>query len=198
MAGDQQDEIAGNWDTGTLVLSTLVNSDLGDLKALKTIDWGRFMATTGAQLMQVAKEASATTEENDFEEDFLAKVEGLEIEVLENADGMAKLKITAPDEEPEEVQMTQVEGRWVPSDMAQDWDKNVAEARTKLEEITPETIAQQKMQIMMMVGMAEAFIDQVAQAHTSEELDQMLQGLLGGLLGGAMGAPPAQMDTQGE
>jgi hypothetical protein len=194
MAKDKQDEIAGNWDTATVVLSTLVNSDLGNLKSLETIDWGHFMATTGAQLMQVAKEASAATEDNDYEEDFLAKVEGLQVEVLENADGMAKLKITAPDEEPEEVEMTQVEGRWVPSDMAQDWDKNVAEAREKLEKITPETIAQQKMQIMMMVGMAEAFVDQVAQAKTSEELDQMLQGLLGGLLGGAMGGPPPQMD----
>ena len=194
MAQDNQDEIVGNWDTATVVLSTLVNSDLGNLKSLETIDWGQFMATTGAQLMQVAKEASAATEDNDYEEDFLAKVEGLQIEVLENADGMAKLKITAPDEEPEEVEMTQVEGRWVPSDMAQDWDENVAEARAKLEKITPETIAQQKMQIMMMVGMAEAFVDQVAQAKTSEELDQMLQGLLGGLLGGAMGSPPPQMD----
>ena len=193
MAKDNQDDIAGNWDTATVVLSTLVNSDLGNLESLKTIDWGRFMATTGAQLMQVAKKASAATEDNDYEDDFLAKVEGLQVEVLENADGMAKLKISAPDEEPEEVQMTQVEGRWVPSDLAQDWDKNVAEARVKLENITPETIAQQKMQIMMMVGMAEAFVDQVAQAKTSEELDQMLQGLLGGLLGG-MGGPPPQMD----
>ncbi len=202
MAQDRQDEIAGNWDTATLVLSTLVNSDLGNLKSLETIDWGQFMATTGAQLMQVAKEASASTEDNDYENEFLAKVNGLDIEVLENADGKAKLKITAPDEEPEEIQMTQVEGRWVPSDMAQDWDKEIAEARTKLEEMTPETMAQQKMQIMMMVGMAEAFVDQVAQAKTSEELDQMLQGLLGGLMGGAMGGAmggePAQMDTPAE
>ncbi len=195
MAEDKQDEITDNWDTGTLVLSTLVNSEIGNLKTLETIDWGHFMATTGAQLMQVAKKASADTEENDYENEFLRKVKGMDIEVLEQADNTAKLKITAPDEEPEEVQMTQVEGRWVPSDMAEDWDKNVAEARTKLEEITPETIAQHKMQIMMMVGMAEAFVDQVAQAKTSEEFDQMLQGLLGGLLGGAMGGPPAQMDA---
>ncbi len=196
MAEDNQDDIAENWDTATVVLSTLVNSDLGNLESLKTIDWGRFMATTGAQLMQVAKEASAVTENNDYEDDFLAKVEGLKVEVLENGAGMATLKISAPDEEPKEVRMSQVEGRWVPSDMAQEWNKNVAEAHAKLEAITPETVAQQKMQIMMMVGMAEAFVDQVAQANSSEELDQMLQGLLGGLLGGAMGGAPAQVDTQ--
>ncbi len=196
MAEDNQDDIAENWDTATVVLSTLVNSDLGNLESLKTIDWGRFMATTGAQLMQVAKEASAATENNDYEDDFLAKVEGLKVEVLENGAGMATLKISAPDEEPKEVRMSQVEGRWVPSDMAQEWNKNVAEAHAKLEAITPETVAQQKMQIMMMVGMAEAFVDQVAQANSSEELDQMLQGLLGGLLGGAMGGAPAQVDTQ--
>ena len=199
MAQENQDEIAGNWDTAALVLSTLVNSDLGNLKSLETINWGHFMATTGKELMNVAKKASAATEENAFENDFLAKVKGMGIEVLEKTDTTAKLKISAPDDEPEEVQVTKVEGRWVPTDMATDWDKNVAEARTKLEEITPETIAQQKMQIMMMVGMAEAFVDQVSQANTSEELDQMLQGLLGGLLGGAMGGgPPAEMDAPTE
>ncbi len=195
MAEDSQDEITENWDTAALVLSTLVNSDLGNLKSLETINWGHFMATTGKELMEVAKKASAATEENAFETDFLAKVRGMDIEVLDKTDTTAKLKISTPDEEPEEVEMTKVEGRWVPTDMAKDWDNKVAEARTKLEEITPETIAEQKMQIMMMVGMAEAFVDQVAQANTSEELDQMLQGLLGGLLGGAMGGPPAEADA---
>ena len=187
MAEDKQDEIAGNWDTGTLVLSTLVNSEIGNLKSLETIDWGHFMATTGAQLMDVAKKASATTEDNDYKNEFLAKVEGMKVEVIENADSTAKVKISAPDEQTEEVQLTKVEGRWVPADMAKDWDKNVSEARTQLNEFTPEKIAEQKMQIMMMVGMADAFVDQIAQAKTSEELDQMLQGLLGGMLGGAMG-----------
>jgi hypothetical protein len=195
MAEDNQDEIMANWDTGTLVLSTLVNSDIGNLESLKTIDWGHFMATTGSEMLNLAKEASAATEDNAFENDFLAKVRGMNIEVLENEGDTAKLKISAPDEEPEDIQLTRVEERWVPSDMADDWDKNVAEARTKLEEITPETIAQQKMQIMMMVGMAEAFVDQVSQATTSEELDQMLQGLFGGMMGGGA---PAQMDSPGE
>jgi len=59
MAQDKQDEIAENWDTVALVLSTLASSDLGNLDALKTIDWGTFMATTGKQLMKIASEASA-------------------------------------------------------------------------------------------------------------------------------------------
>lgn len=199
MAQDNQDEIAENWDTGALVLSTLVNSDLGNLKSLETIDWGQFLSTTGVELMQVAKEASAASEENPFENDFLAKVNGMNVEVLENSGDTAKLKITAPDEDPEEVQMTRIEGRWVPSDLAEDWDKKVAEARTDLDAITPETIAQEKMKIMMFVSMADSFVDQVAQANSSEELDQMLQGLLGGLMGGGMGGgAPAQMDAQGQ
>lgn len=196
MAQDKQDEIAGNWDTGTLVLSTLVNSEIGNLKSLETIDWGHFMATTGAQLMDVAKNASAATVDNNYENDFLAKVRGMNVEVIETTDATAKMKISTPDQEPEEVQLTKVEGRWVPSDMAKEWDQKVADARTRLNDITPEKIVEQKMQIMMMVGMAEAFVDQIAQATTSEELDQMLQGLLGGLMGGAMGGAPAAMDSQ--
>ena len=48
---------------------------------------------------------------------------------------------------------------------------------------------------MMMVGMAEAFVDQIGQAQTPEQLDQMLQGIFGGLMGG-MGGPPASDEAE--
>jgi hypothetical protein len=196
MAQDKQDDIAANWDTFTLVMSTLAASELGNLDSLKTVDWGIFLSTTGAQLMTIAAEASAKTEENAYEKDFLAKARAMQVAVVNQEGDTATLKITAPDEEPEEVQLTRVDGRWVPADMAKDWDKNVAEARAELEAITPEKMAEQKMQIMMMVGMAEAFVDQIAQAQTSEQLDQMLQGIFGGLMGGMMGGPPASDEAE--
>ena len=195
MAQDKQDEIAANWDTFTLAMSTLAASDLGDLDALKTVDWGTFLSTTGAELMTIAAEASANTEENAYENDFLAKARGMQVAIVNQEGDTATLKITAPDEDPEEVQLTLVDGRWVPADMAKDWDKNVAEARAELEAITPEKMAEQKMQIMMMVGMAEAFVDQIGQAQTPEQLDQMLQGIFGGLMGG-MGGPPASDEAE--
>jgi len=194
MAGDDRDDIAANWDTGVVVLDSLVNSELGSLDSLSTIDWGHFLETTGNRLVGLAKEASAKTEDDGFENDFVAKVREMKITVLDQSENLARISIDVPDEEPEILTMTRIEGRWVPSDIADEWSKDVEEARAKLDEITPETIAQQKMQIMMFVGMAEAFVDQIAQAKTSQELDQMLRGMFGGMMGGS-GAPAADDES---
>jgi len=198
MAQDNQDEIAQNWDVVTTAMSTFAGSELSDLENLKSMDWGKFLNTTGAQMMEIAKKASADTEENAYENEFVAKVKGMKTEVVESSGDTAKLKITAPEEEAEEVELTRVEGRWVPSELAEDWDENMKEARESLAEMTPEQMAQQKMQIMMGVGMAEAFVDQIAQAQTSEQLDQMLQGLMGNLMGGMMGGGAQTAPDAGE
>lgn len=186
-AGEKKNDIADNWDTGTVILSTLANSDIGRLDTLKTINWHDFLATTGANLMEVARKASAATKDDSYKNEFIAKLKGVNVKVVSNEGGHATLQVSSPGEEPKDVEFVQVENRWVPADMAAEWDKDMAEAKTNLEQLTPEAMAQQKMQIMMMVGMAEAFVDQIAQAETSEQLDQMLQGMLGGLMGGMTG-----------
>lgn len=184
MAGDKKNEIAANWDTATLALGTLIGSDVSDLEKLKTIDWKAFLATTGADLMELSRKASAATEENSYETEFLAKARGLKVEVKENQGDTATLMMTSPDEEPEELKMTRIEGRWVPNDLSDDWKKDVADARLKIDKMTPETMAQQKVQYMMGLAMAEGLIDQLAQAQTPEQLEQMLGGIFGMFMGG--------------
>ena len=99
----------------------------------------------------------------------------------------ATLRMTAPDEEPEDMQLTRVEGRWVPNDMAEDWDQNVAEARQKLSEVTDEEIQQGSMQAMMMIGMVDGVLAELETVETAEEFELAIQGLLGPFLGGMMG-----------
>lgn len=198
MAQDKQDEVAENWNLFTTGMSTFAASEVSDLENLKTMDWENYLKTTGAEMMAIAKSASADTEDNAYENEFLARVENMKVEVVDNTGDTATLKISTPEEEPEDVQLTRVEGRWVPTDLAEDWDENIEKARTNLAEMTPETMAQQKMQIMMGVGMAEAFVDQIAQAQTSEQLDQMLQGLIGGMMGGMMGGGAQSAQGMGQ
>lgn len=187
MAGENKETIAGNWDTGTSVFSTLVNSDISSLETLQKIDWGRYLASTGADLMQMAQSASKATDEDAYQKDFVDAIKGMSVKVIEESADSATVAITAPGKDPETTSLTKVDGRWVPADMAKDWDTKVADARAKLEAITPEAMAEQKVQAMMMLGMAEAMVDQIAQAQTSEQLDQMLQGMLGGMMGAVMG-----------
>ena len=179
--GDKKGEIEANWDTAVSVLDKLTKSDLSSLESMQTLDWKKFLSVTGSDLMALAKQASAATEDNAYEHEFLDKVRGMKVEVKKVSGDEATLLISLPDEEEKEIELVHVEDRWIPGDLADDWKEEMEEARKKLEQLTPETMAQQKMQYMMFLGMAEGMIDQLAQAGTPEELEKMLGGILGQL-----------------
>lgn len=198
-AGENRDEIEANWDSVTTALSTLVNSELSNLDNLKTMDWGAYASGSGNQLVsQVMTMASKAAAEDDDDVNPVEALRTVSAEVLEKADDRATLRVSMEGEEPEEVEVALVEGRWVPAEMADEWDQKIAEAREGLANMSTEEMEQQKMQAMMAFGMAEAMIDQVAMAETPEQLEQMMAGLLGPMMGGGpQGQPLEVQEDQG-
>ncbi len=156
---------------------TLARNDITSLERMKTVDLPTFATEVGSVF------ASATTALKAME----AEVPGLkasDFEVLRSVrrdDGTVELTVKGPDgDEPDTLEMVQVEGRWVPAEMASEWAETMAEARTGLQEIdftTPEG-KQTKAQMMMMMNMLEPMIQQLGQAETAEQLQQMAGGLL--------------------
>lgn len=192
-AGDDRRRIESGWDTAVTVLNSFFSSDVTRLDTLKTIDWERYLSTTGRELMNQAAEVSKARGDDAFDREFAGKLRQTKVEIVSRDGDEATLRMTAPDEEPEVVLLTRVEGRWVPSEMAADWDVKVAAAKKKLATITDEELAQGKVQAMMLIGMADAMLTQLAAVESAEELDQVLQGLLGPLLGGLLG-PGAEVE----
>lgn len=88
----------------------------------------------------------------------------------------------------------QVEGRWVPAEMADEWTKSMTEARDGLKKIeftSPEGQAN-KAQTLMMLGMLDPMIQQFSTAQTVEQLQGMMGSMLMPLMmmgGGGMGGP---------
>lgn len=187
-AGEKRDEVASGWDSMVGLLDSFFASGVSNLDTLKTINWESYLATTGRDLMNLAAEKSKASGNDAFEREFVQPLKQTEIEVVSRDGDNATLRMTAPGEEPEEEQFTRVEGRWVPAEMAVDWDKNVAEARQKIAAITDEEIQQGSMQAMMMIGMVDGVLAQLNAAETAEEFDQSIQGILGPFLGGMMEA----------
>ncbi len=192
-AGEERATVENGWDTGMAFLGTLLTSEISDLEKMKTLNYEDFIKGTGTSLMEQAAAMSANNPEDPYANEFQAKFEAMTVVVKDTEGDNATLVISVPDEDPENVQMTKVEGRWIPSDMADDWADGIADAKLKIEEITPETMAQNKMQAMMMLAMAESFIDQVGQVNSAEELDTLIGGMFGGMMGGM--APPPADDT---
>jgi hypothetical protein len=191
--GDDRQRIESGWDPVVSVLDSFLSSDVTRLETLKTIDWERYLSTTGRELMNQAAAVSTARGDGSFDREFAGKLRQTKVEIVSRDGDQATLRMTAPDEEPEDVQLTRVEGRWVPSEMAVDWDVKVAAAKEKLAIITDEQLAQGSAQAMAVIGMVDAMLTQLATVETAEELDQVLQALLGPLLGGLMQPGAAEM-----
>jgi len=197
-AGEGREEIEGGWDEMVSSLDSFFASKVSDLDTMKAIDWEEYIATTGRELMNLAAEKSKADGDDTFDREFTQKLLQTNVEVISIEGDDATLLMTAPDEDPEEMQLTRVEGRWVPTDMATDWDQNVAEARQKLAAVTDEEIQQGSMQAMMMIGMVDGAIAQLETVETAEEFEQAIEGLLGPFLGGMMGADKEMMFEEDE
>ncbi len=193
-AGEESEKIEGGWDEMVSMLDSFFASGVSSPETMKTIDWEKYLSTTGRDLMNLAAERSKADGDDAFDREFTQKLRQSKVEVIAIEGDSATLRMTAPDEEPEDQQFTRVEGRWVPSDMAEDWDQNVAESRGKLAAITDEEIQQGSMQAMMMIGMVDGVLAELETVETTEEFEQAIQGLLGPFLGGMMGSDESMSD----
>ena len=187
--GADADEIRTGLSNTQWFTATLKASEIATLEGLSKVDWERFLATTGAQMLEHA--ASIETGDGDKPLDDL---DTLEVETLDLSGDRATLRISSKDHEPEDVEMARVEDRWIPAEMADEWSQKIEEARQRLADLTPEDMAAQKTQIMMFFGMADGLIEQVASLQTPEEFD----AAIGPMLAPFMGAASMGMDEEWE
>ncbi|MFW6217445.1 MAG: hypothetical protein ACOC4K_00470 [Verrucomicrobiota bacterium] len=179
------------------LLTTISNSEIASVEGLQAFDGQDFFENTLAKLSDDIAELSKLSEE---EVPSMADLKDVTVSVVEQADGTATLELSMPGEEPQTEVFTQVEGRWVPQEIAAEWAMSMAEAQANLEAITPEEIAAQKPQIMGVLTMFEGVLNQLEAAETQEQFDQALQGAMMPIMGlmmmgqgGGMGAPQQQM-----
>ena len=184
-------EIEARMGPSLEITRTFFASEVSTLAGLAAIDWQQYLAGTVAQLMAQADAIEAVEGEDPF-----LLLDTLEVEVLEEQGDTALLMITAEGQEPEEVALTRVEDRWVPTEVAEQWDAKVAEARTNLEEITPEKMQEMNGQAMFGLAMAEGFVTQLATIETVEEFDATVGPMIQGLLGSMGGFMPDSSDAE--
>ena len=175
------------------IARTLLASEVSTLAGLSAIDWQKFLAGTVSEVMTQADAIEAEEDEDPF-----LMLESLEVKVLEETEDTALLRIMAEGQEPEDVALVRIEDRWVPAEMAEEWDAKVAEARTKLDEITPESQQEMKGQAMFGLAMAEGFVTQLDTIETSEEFDETVGPMLQGILNNISDFMPDTADVDAE
>ena len=177
--GADADEIREGLSNTQVFTDTLKESEIATLAGLGSVDWEQFLATTVNTMITNAAAIQAEGGENIFNE-----LASLKVETVDLADDRATLRISSDNQEPEDVEMARVEGRWVPAEMADEWAQGMEDARQGLAEMTPESMAAQKTQIMMFFGMADALIEQIASLQTPEEFDAAIGPMLAPFVGG--------------
>ncbi len=173
------DEVRIGLSNAQVFTDILKASEVATLAGLGSVDWEQFLATTGSEFIKHAAAIEAEDVDNP-----LNSLDSLKVETISVSEDRAMLRISSDDHEPEDVEMAKVEGRWIPAELADDWARSIEEARQNLAEITPETMAAQKTQIMMFFGMADGLIEQIASLQTPEEFDAALGPMLAGFMGG--------------
>jgi hypothetical protein len=116
----------------------------------------------------------------------------VDAKLISSASDTATVELTKPDGTKETVELTRVEGKWVPKAMADEWASKIGEAQAAIAglQIKPE----EKQQAIMITGMASGMIDGFLNAKTQQEFDASIAALLP-LIQGALpgqGPPPAQ------
>lgn len=181
------------WEAYVHILDAVLASEVASLEGLRNIDVDEFLSTTGVALMD---QTAAVTTEDAGDETLAARLEALErteVELVRRDGDNATVRVIPPEGEPAEVEMTRVEGRWVPVDLVEQWSGMIAQADAQIEFLGSEEAAQMKVQLLFAIGVAEGFIDQIAEMESPEELDE----LIGGILGNLVAAQQSPMITEG-
>jgi hypothetical protein len=178
------------WDAAAELMSAYANSSITDQEAMKNFSMNQFIADDVPKIRSAfEKLQSLTTNATDSP---FSKVAALpKIETVSESPTEAVFKITQGGRTTEQT-FVKSDNRWVPVEMVQDWDQDIAKAETALQELSKPEAQQAMAGARAMLLMAEGQIDLMLAAQTQEEFDKvvndivdMVTGMLGGLPGGA-------------
>lgn len=192
MPAEQKDEMKKNWDAVVTGLDTLISSEIKTLDGVKDLDVGEFLKKTGDKLFSDLVDAGVKA--NPDAAEGMNKFKKAKVTLVKHEGDKATLKLETEGEEPKEEEFTQVEGKWLPAKMVDEWDEGIEKAMKSLEDlkIPPE----QKAQVMQLTTLADGMLDGLLAAKDQASFDAALQGILAFLPmvgGGGPGAaaPPA-------
>lgn len=186
MPAEQKEEMKKNWDAAVTSLDTLISSDIKTLDGVKDLDVGEFLKGTGDKL--ISDLVAAGSKANPDAAEGMDKFKKAKVTLVKHEGDKATLKLETEGEEPKEEEFTEVDGKWLPSKMVDEWDAGIEKAMKGLEElkIPPE----QKAQVMQLTALADGMLDNLNAAKDQASFDAALQGILAFLPMVGGGGPP--------
>lgn len=170
--------MGSQWNDTVGLLDAIARSDFSTLAGLRQADPGRVLATTGHRVMAgldsmriLAQRSPGLNRWEQMGQDL--KEARLLFVKADEAHG--RLKITAGTNSAlKDVELTRVEGRWMPSEMAAAWKQRIAESKERMAKLSGPEFAKAKPIISMVLGTLEVSMDSLLRAKSQEEFDRKL------------------------
>lgn len=177
----------------TSILTTILNSDLGSLESLQKIDFDKFASGPASDLLKKVQEISkGSTDQNVV--NFKEALTSLKVDVVSESESQSKLKLSYVNPETKktestEINFSKIESKWLPTDMVQDWAKEVAQLKVDIDAMNGENFKKNaKPQITFFLSFADNLADQLVKANSKEEVFALIKN---SPLGRQMMASPA-------
>jgi len=183
-----ESSMGSQWNETVGLLNTIAKSDLSSLDSLGRMDPGDFLASTGHKVMERVEDLRRHSQRSptlNAWEKMSQALEDAQIDFMLTSDTQGSLRFSAPTNDAlKEVELTKVEGRWVPSEMAAIWPDKVEEAKVNMARLSGPEFEQAKPMLSMVLGSLEGAMDSLLQAESQQEFDMTLKSLaaVGGML----------------
>jgi len=185
-----------NWEETVGLLNTVAESDLSSLDSLRQMEPGAFLASTGHEVMRGLENLRAGnprySNQNPWEK-ALQTLEEAQIQFVTTNGNRGYLTFnSAATNATKEVKLTQVEGRWIPTDMAASWQERMAEAKERMAGLSGPEFENAKPMLSLALATLEGAMDSLLKAGSQQDFDTTLAGLasLGGMLKSMRPPPP--------
>jgi hypothetical protein len=180
-----KEELTQNWDRIMEFASTLLGSEISTVEGLKSLDPPAFLAGTGSALVKLIREAPPSSAAPDGNVS-LAQLRAAKISIVKAEGDTATLSMTVEGKPPAEFMLKRVDGKWLPTEMADGWAAKMGMAKLGLGQMN---VAAQKPQAMLMLQMADGVLEQLLAAKDEAAFNAALAPIMA-LIGQFGGMPP--------
>jgi hypothetical protein len=168
------DSLKNSWDSVVGMVDTVAQSEIKTLDGLKSADPATFLASTGNMLLGSGLKVAATFPPA---AERVAKMKQVKVSLVKVDGDTATLKVETEGEPAMNDVVKRVDGKWLPAEIVDGWDKNIADAKANLADlkIPPEL----KPSLMEGLTAVEGRIDALLIAKDQETFNKELNNLTG-------------------
>ena len=170
-AGNEEmvSSVKENYDDINAFFTTLMESDIKTADGLKSIDIAEFAAELQDDLKPLVKAASASQKEID--------IDAIKTEIISEEGDKATTKVSDGDNTIE-VKLVRVEERWIPAEMAENWEDMVSKAKAELENNVSKMKPADKIKVKTILTGIQNTIAEMEKANSKKEMMEIAGGMM--------------------